>query len=50
MWDGTIAGELPPGATEEEIMFMATGHTNGNRNNEKVPSGAPSSAPSRREL
>ena len=37
MWDGTIAGELPPGATEEEIMFMATGHTNENGNNEKAP-------------
>jgi ribose transport system ATP-binding protein len=50
MWDGTIAGELPPGATEEEIMFMATGHTNKNGNNEKAPSGAPDGAPSRREL
>ena len=32
MWDGRIAGELPPGATEEEIMFLATGHSNGNSN------------------
>ncbi|MDX1414088.1 MAG: sugar ABC transporter ATP-binding protein [Candidatus Promineifilaceae bacterium] len=25
MWDGTITGELPAGATEAEIMHMATG-------------------------
>jgi ribose transport system ATP-binding protein len=25
MWDGTTVGELPAGATEEEIMFLATG-------------------------
>ena len=30
MWDGRIAGELPSGTTEEEIMFLATGHSNGN--------------------
>ena len=29
MWDGMIAGELPSGATEEEIMVLATGHNNG---------------------
>jgi ribose transport system ATP-binding protein len=27
MWDGRIVGELPAGATEEEIMLMATGHS-----------------------
>ncbi len=37
MWDGTIAGELSPGATEEEIMFMATGHSDGNVNEETAP-------------
>ncbi len=26
MWDGAIVGELPGGATEEEIMLVATGH------------------------
>lgn len=26
MWDGAIMGELPAGATEEEIMLLATGH------------------------
>lgn len=26
MWDGRISGELPPGASEQEIMFLATGH------------------------
>jgi ribose transport system ATP-binding protein len=26
MWDGAIIGELPGGATEEEIMVLATGH------------------------
>jgi hypothetical protein len=25
MWDGTIVGELPAAATEEEIMHLATG-------------------------
>ena len=25
MWDGTIAGELPAGASEAEIMHLATG-------------------------
>lgn len=28
MWDGTIVGELPAGASEEEIMLLATGHQN----------------------
>ena len=28
MWDGTIVGELPAAATEEEIMHMATGSAN----------------------
>ncbi|MCO5185458.1 MAG: sugar ABC transporter ATP-binding protein [Anaerolineae bacterium] len=32
MWDGTIYGELPSGATESEIMKLATGHSNGNAN------------------
>ncbi len=27
MWDGQIAGELPAGASEEQIMLLATGHT-----------------------
>jgi len=27
MWDGSLAGELPAGASEEQIMLMATGHT-----------------------
>jgi ABC-type sugar transport system ATPase subunit len=26
MWDGRISGELPAGASEEEIMLLATGH------------------------
>jgi len=26
MWDGRISGELPAGAGEEDIMFLATGH------------------------
>jgi ABC-type sugar transport system ATPase subunit len=26
MWDGAIMGELAAGATEEEIMYLATGH------------------------
>jgi ABC-type sugar transport system ATPase subunit len=28
MWDGHIEGELPAKASEQEIMLMATGHTN----------------------
>jgi len=28
MWDGSIVGELSAGATESEIMHMATGSTN----------------------
>jgi ribose transport system ATP-binding protein len=27
MWDGQIAGELPAKSSEQEIMLMATGHT-----------------------
>jgi ribose transport system ATP-binding protein len=34
MWDGTILGELPAGANEEEIMQLATGHSNGSRRSE----------------
>ena len=34
MWDGTIFGELPPGADEEDIMLLATGHSNGNNKEE----------------
>ncbi len=34
MWDGTIFGELPPGANEEEIMLLATGHSNGKQKKE----------------
>ncbi len=30
MWDGQIAGELPAKSSEQEIMLMATGHTNDN--------------------
>lgn len=30
MWDGRIVGELPANASESEIMFLATGHVNGN--------------------
>ena len=26
MWDGRISGELPAGVSEEQIMFLATGH------------------------
>ncbi|MCB8984168.1 MAG: sugar ABC transporter ATP-binding protein [Ardenticatenaceae bacterium] len=26
MWDGRISGELPAGASEEDIMILATGH------------------------
>jgi ABC-type sugar transport system ATPase subunit len=37
MWDGRIAGELPAGATEEEIMFLATGHSNGSETGPAVP-------------
>jgi ribose transport system ATP-binding protein len=29
MCDRRIAGELPAKSTEQEIMLMATGHTNG---------------------
>jgi ribose transport system ATP-binding protein len=34
MWDGTILGELPAGANEEEIMQLATGHSNGSLRSE----------------
>jgi ABC-type sugar transport system ATPase subunit len=26
MWDGTVTGELPAQAKEEQIMLLATGH------------------------
>ena len=29
MWDGGIAGELPAGSSEEEIVFLATNHESG---------------------
>ena len=32
MWDGTIAGELPAGASEADIMHLATGQSNATTN------------------
>ncbi|HOU41837.1 MAG TPA: sugar ABC transporter ATP-binding protein [Promineifilum sp.] len=35
MWDGAIAGELPAGAGEADIMHLATGFAESSRNEEK---------------
>ncbi|HEX8992149.1 MAG TPA: sugar ABC transporter ATP-binding protein [Anaerolineales bacterium] len=39
MWDGHITGELPAKSTEQEIMLMATGHTNGKGSKNTVAAG-----------
>ena len=39
MWDGQIEGELPAKSSEQEIMLMATGHTNDNGSNNAAAAG-----------
>ncbi|MGE5072616.1 MAG: sugar ABC transporter ATP-binding protein [Anaerolineae bacterium] len=39
MWDRQLVGELPAQSTEQEIMLMATGHTNGNEAKDTVAAG-----------
>lgn len=39
MWDKHITGELPAKSTEQEIMLMATGHTNGDGSKIRVAAG-----------